>query len=135
MKRFTRFFLAAGLSAFFGSLVLAAQGQKVVADIPFAFETSGKVLPAGEYLLEQTNVNGIFQLYDADGHSLFVTAHANKEDEPGNPKLAFLCYRNDRILSEVWTNDGKGYLIGSSEKAMKRHLEMATLIFVKLTPR
>lgn len=135
MKRFTRFFLAAGLSAFFGSLVLAAQGQKVVADIPFAFETSGKVLPAGEYLVEETNTSGIFQLHDADGHSLFVTAHLDKEGPSGNPKLAFLCAGNDRILSQIWTDDGNSYLIKSSEKAMKRHLEMATLIFVKLTPR
>ena len=135
MKRFTRFFLAAGLSALFGSLVLSAQNQKEIANIPFAFETSGKVLPAGEYLVQQTNMNGIFQLYDEDGHSLFVTAYRDKQGDAGSPKLAFLCYGNDRVLSQIWTNDGQGYRIGSSEKTMRRHLEMATLIFVKLTPR
>lgn len=135
--RFTRLILTAGLSALFGSLVLSAQNQKEVANIPFAFQASGQVLPAGEYYVSETSARGVFTVADADGHSLFVASRLDSEEAAGNPRLVFRCYGNERVLGQIWTNNGSGYSIGesSSEKNMRRRLQMAALISVRLTPR
>ena len=132
--RFTRFILTAGLSGLLGSLVLSAQGQREKAEIPFAFQTSDRTLPAGEYIVEETSSNGIFKLSDSSGHSLFVTAHPNDTGEPGNPRLLFRCYGNERMLSQVWTNNGSGYSLNESaaEKNLRRQLKIASVVSVSL---
>ena len=72
--RFTRFILTAGLSAQFGSVVLSAQAQKEKANIPFAFQTSERTLPAGEYTVHETRSPGVLKLSDSDGRGIFVAS-------------------------------------------------------------
>jgi hypothetical protein len=132
--RFTRFILTAGLSGLLGSLVLSAQGQREKADIPFAFQTSDRTLPAGEYTVEETSSNGIFKLSDASGHALFVTTYPNDTGAPGNPRLLFRAYGNEHMLSQVWMNDGSGYSVHESaaEKNLRRQLKIASVVSIAL---
>ena len=132
--RFTRFILTAGLSGLLGSLVLSAQGQREKADIPFAFQTSDRTLAAGEYTVKETSSRGVFTLSDSSGHALFVSAYPNDTGAPGNPRLIFRVYGNERMLSQVWMNDGSGYSVHESaaEKNLRRQLKIASVVSVAL---
>ncbi len=130
--RLTHIILTAGLSALLGSLVLSAQDQRETASIPFAFEASGRVLPAGDYLLSETGSRGVFILRSKEGDALLVSAPKNDSGEAENPRLTFNCYGNDRVLSEIWTDDGGGYSVTSAKKYLKRHMQMAALVSVSL---
>jgi hypothetical protein len=131
--RLTRFILTAGLSALFG-LVLSAQDQKAKANIPFAFQTSNRTLAAGEYVVQETSARGIFAFSDSAGHALFVTAHPNDTGAPANPRLLFRCYGRERMLSEIWMDDGSSYVVTESaaEKNLRRQLNISSLVSVAL---
>lgn len=135
--RMIHLILTAGLSAVFGSLILSAQDQKAVADIPFAFQASEQILPAGQYTISEMNTRGLFTLRDSESDSIFVMAPLNKTGEAGNPRLVFRCYGNERVLSEIWTNDGAGYRVSDSsvEKSLHRRIQMAALVSVRLAAR
>lgn len=130
--RFTHIILTAGLSAMLGSLVLSAQEKKETATIPFAFEASGRILPAGDYTVSEHSARGVFVLRNTEGDALFVNAPMNDKGAADNPRLTFNCYGNDRILSEIWTDDGSGYSVTSSKKYLKRRMQMAALVSVSL---
>ena len=132
--RFTRFILTAGLSGLLGSLVLSAQSQREKAEIPFAFQTSDRTLAAGEYTVEETSSHGYFRLADSSGHALFISAVPNDTGAPGNPRLLFRCYGKERMLSQVWMNDGSGYSVHESaaEKNLQRQLKIASVVSIAL---
>ena len=136
-RRLTHIILTAGLSTLLGAVNLSAQGQREVAEIPFAFHANHKLMPAGKYVVEQKNEIGIFQLRDSAGEAIFVSMIQQDRGKADNPKLTFRCYGNDRVLAQVWTEDGRGYGVSESsiEKDLHRRLDMAALISVRLTPR
>ncbi len=130
--RLTHIILTAGLSAVLGSLVLCAQEQKETASIPFAFEASGRILPAGDYTVSELQSRGVFTLRNTEGDALFVNAPKNDTGAAEHPRLVFNCYGNDRILSQIWTDDGDGYSVLSAKKYQKRQMHMSALVSVSL---
>jgi hypothetical protein len=114
--------LTAGLSALLGSLTLSAQDySREIADVPFAFHASERILPAGEYTLKQTNSRGLFRVDDSKGHSLFLNAPILQSSKAVNPRLTFACYGNECVLSQVWMPESTtGFSI--SDSAMKKQL-------------
>src|SRR5690242_13201732 len=128
--RFTRFILTAGLSTILGSLVLSAQGQQEKASVPFAFQTADRTLPAGEYTVQETSSRGILKLSDVSGHAIFVSSFAENSGTNPNPRLIFRCYGNERMLSQVWMDDGSGYTVSesSAEKNLRRQLGISSLV-------
>jgi hypothetical protein len=132
--RLTRFILTAGLSAIFGSLVLSAQDQRAKANIPFAFQTNDKTLVAGEYTVNETGSRAVLVLMDARGHGIYLPSRLTESGTTGNPRLVFRCYGNERMLSQVWMDDGSGYTVAESavEKNLRRQLHISTLISVPL---
>jgi hypothetical protein len=139
MKRqFTTLVLTAGLSATLGSFSLSAQNRSEVADIPFAFQVQQKTLPAGHYLVDQRSVGGLFQLYDARGHSIFLSALQQNRAEPDKPKLTFACYGHDCVLAKV-SMPGADVSYGLSQKQIEKNLPhkmgMVSMISVRLTSR
>ncbi len=133
-RHFTKIILTAGLSALLGSLTLSAQDQREVANIPFAFEANHTTLPAGEYSVNRLNSVGMFQIYDASGHSIFLSAPVQTLGA-ADPKLTFRCYGNDRVLSQIWTDEGVGYGVVKSSWEKNRKLEMSAVISVALKHR
>ncbi|MBV9155595.1 MAG: hypothetical protein JO097_04990 [Acidobacteriaceae bacterium] len=137
MKRqLTHILLSAGL-ALFGTLMLSAQDQKEVANIPFAFEASHTAMPAGEYTVDETGTRGLFQLSDRSGHSVFMSTLLQNNGKTDNPRLTFRHAGDQYVLAQIATSDGSEYGVSKSsiEKDLNRKLEMAALISVRLTPR
>ena len=123
--------MALGLSTALAPSPVLAQSGSAIANIPFAFEASGKVLTPGQYAVAERMTSGLFLfLNEQTGHSIFVIGHAPNIGQ-ADPKLVFHRYGDHYYLSEVWI-DGTGYTLSKSrhEKEMaslKGIVEMATV--------
>ncbi len=140
MKHFAQFTitLAAGLFFSLGGATLNAQEQKESADIPFAFQIDSQTYPAGQYSLSKVaNTIAVFDLRDPENHLHFVNARLDKIEEARNPRLVFVCAGNLRILSEIWTDGGQGFIRSQSaiEKSLNHNLQTGTTMSVRATRR
>jgi hypothetical protein len=106
MTNFTKNFLVAA-----AALAVAAGGasaQSLKADIPFAFQVHGKVMPAGTYRVDQITAADVYRFRnDHSGQAVLVlpaTKHdARKEwKAEGSAKLAFECGPASCALTELW---------------------------------
>ena len=133
--RLTRFILTAGLSALFGSLILSAQDQKEKANIPFAFQTSERTLSPGAYTVQETSSQGILELSDSNGRAIYLASYLTDSGATQNPRLVFHCYGKERMLSQVWMDDGYGFTVAESaaEKNLRHQLKISpTLVSLPL---
>ncbi len=129
--------LTAGLSALLGSLSLTAQTHKLAADIPFAFQAGGKVMPAGTYEFRQnSSTSGMFQVANREAKiSEFVNASVPKHYMPKDSKLTFSRYGNEYVLTEIsvaGTASTNGLMPSAIEKNTSRKLGFASMISVPL---
>ena len=122
MTNFTKNLMIAAAALVLSASVVSAQ-TVLTADIPFAFQISGKVLPAGTYRVANTSNSGlpIFLLRNSEGQSAVVMpvaandpAKAWKSDR--NPRLAFSCGSERCILLDLWTGgDAPAYRMSNSK--------------------
>ena len=76
--------------AILGIAAAARADQKVVAQIPFAFTAGGARLPAGSYVIAETENPGILLVQDtAQRHAAFVLTIAAETNAPAEPELVF----------------------------------------------
>lgn len=117
--------------------MLSGQDRRSVANIPFAFEASHVSLPAGYYTVAETTTNGTFQIYDSEGHSVFVNMTPQGIRESSKPSLTFLCDGSERILSQVRMGSGTEYAVSKSslEKDLHRKLDFSAVVSVALKSR
>ncbi|HMD70632.1 MAG TPA: hypothetical protein VKF41_04780 [Bryobacteraceae bacterium] len=86
----------------------------LMAVIPFEFRAGGKVMAAGTYRVEASQVSGtpIYQLSNVHARkSILLVPQAPVDPTTawkaeGNPKLAFACTGGSCALAEIW--DGSG---------------------------
>jgi hypothetical protein len=128
--------LAAGLSTLLGGAVLSAQTNQLMADIPFAFHASGKVLPAGTYVLSKETAQGIFQVRNrADSSALYVMAPIAEHYRPRESKLVFVHSGDEYILQEIaiaGTAFTNAVTPAAIEKNRTRKLGFSSMISVPL---
>ena len=127
------FILAAGLA-----VSMTAQQTNETAKVPFAFNVQQKTFPAGDYRVSQLTPSGVFQIYDATGHSVFLNAPLQKDANPDKPHLGFACYGKECALSEI-AMPGKSTTNGLSQTAVEknftRKLGMVSMIAIRLGSR
>ncbi len=137
-RKLNRIMLAATLSALFGSFGLSAQDRMETAEIPFDYHANTKVLPAGNYRIEETSTMGLFRISDGRGHGLFVSAPTPQDGKAGKGHLAFLHSGNDYVLSQIWMpGNSVGQVIPDStlERQLTRKIGVASLVTVALHNR
>jgi hypothetical protein len=139
MKRiFTTILMALGITGPFVTN-LAAQGNRMVADVPFAFVVDNLTMPAGQYTLSQPNASGTaFALRSHSGKTIFLQMGTRQDGKPDKPSLTFACYGNDRVLAKITPPDSStAYSLSRSaiEKNLHHTLGMASMISIKLTAR
>ncbi|MFP5208409.1 MAG: hypothetical protein ACLGRW_03875 [Acidobacteriota bacterium] len=121
--------LLAGLFQFAVALVLAApavaQQSSYTIHIPFRFNVSSQVLPAGEYLVRVVSP-GAVQIHGED-HIANATFGAHRRNGssrvPQNTELVFHRYGQNYFLSQVWFAAGdQGYelTVTSTEREYAR---------------
>ena len=84
---------------------LAAQSLVLKATIPFEFNFSGKVMPAGEYLIQADGGSAALRLknYESRVAAISLAFHPSGERRTaGEPTLTFNRYGDQYFLSNVW---------------------------------
>jgi hypothetical protein len=129
------FVLGAALSAFAGALVTSAQNSRAIANVPFAFQTQGPVLDAGQVMVKEVNGQGVYQIMDHTGESTFWSASAKVAADPQKPHLTFACYAHNCVLAEI-AMPGSNSALRLSEAAINRQLPrkigVASMIYAAL---
>jgi hypothetical protein len=119
-----------------GSMAMAAQaqnnGRRLVATIPFQFSVGDKALPAGEYIITQTNPSSdhaVLQVRSKDGRSSAMIQMNNvmgKAQE--RAKLVFNRYGNQHYFAAAWVDgDTTGLQAPKSRNERATESELAAL--------
>ena len=96
--------ISVGLAALAaGSALLAQNNYRGVANMPFDFQVTGRVLPAGEYVVTAAGNANVFVRDKATNHTVIVPARSVlSTGEEENPRLVFNRYGNKYFLAEIW---------------------------------
>jgi hypothetical protein len=128
-----RMFLALGAACVFGS-VLNAQSSNLNANVPFAFQASGKTFAAGKYVVGEYRNSGVQMVKNATtSDSVFIPGAYATRELTKQPKLVFHCYSGHGcFLAEIWPAAGHGSTVPptKAEKELRngdRPVEMATI--------
>lgn len=130
--------MAAGITGPFVAH-LAAEGNGVAADIPFAFVANNQTMPAGHYELSQgTSSRTLFQLRNVDGKSVFAQLGIRELPKTNAGSLTFACYGKECVLAKVTLPGGVAAFTTDRkwiEKNLHHSVGMASMISVKLGAR
>src|SRR5580765_1913115 len=118
-------------SAFLGlGLLLAvsaaqAQEPRVKANIPFDFVVGDRVMPAGEYQVNEMGASGgVIAILSDDrkANALVLTSACETSGRSNSSKLVFHAIGGRYFLSQVWT---QGYSQGRQLRESKAEIELA----------
>jgi hypothetical protein len=109
----------------------AASAQTMKADIPFAFQASGKVMAAGAYEVDLRATAGTVTMRSWDKGGVVAMPIARRGGAVREPKLVFACVRGTCSLSQIWHGSGTG-LVFRTPKSDPR--EQASLAVIPLRP-
>ena len=97
-----------------GASTASAQDSLTV-KVPFSFEVRGRLLPAGQYTVEQDGSLLIIRgEHGTRGNALVLGTPAGGQDPSGDtPVLTFERYENGYRLASVWESKDRGEIIAS----------------------
>jgi hypothetical protein len=110
--------------------ILAMDGLRVVAKIPFSFTAAEKSFPAGEYTftMDDPEIPTLLAITSDNGerYELMLTEPKNLKKPADGSKLVFEEYGNQRYLSQVWVA-GTGTIqvipLTTPQKEVAQHAE------------
>jgi len=117
---------------------LAAQGNPLEADVPFAFVVSNHTLPPGKYRVSRATTAGPVFTLRGENAAIMVQMPSNEDGKPQNPSLTFACYGKECVLAKITPPDSDiAYALSQSsiEKNLPHRLGMASMISIKLGSR
>ena len=104
----------------------AGAGFTVV--VPFDFTVSGKVLPAGEYVVARSTQGSeglMIRARDGKGGAYLQTMSVQTEENQTQTKVVFKRYGDEYFLSQVWISGrstGRELRKSRQERALEREL-------------
>src|SRR5262245_8101136 len=113
------------LMIFFGGLSVSAQSLDylMTIDVPFDFQVSGKVLPAGKYEVRRDPRVPQILVLESNRKKVWEVIHTSPRNLPGDKNLTSLVFKNyggTHFLSEVRVPmRGEGYAITMSKAERK----------------
>jgi len=108
------------------ALPLAAQSLVLTANVPFEFNLAGKVMPAGEYLLQMDAGSAVLRVRNVDTHASAMSLGVPASDSwrrTNGAKITFNRYGDTYFLSTVVNGySGAGFEapISKSERELAR---------------
>jgi hypothetical protein len=135
MTNFTKNLMAAAAALVVSAGMVSAQTVIMKADVPFAFQVNGKVMPAGTYYVANHSKTSVpvFSLQNYQGQSAMTAppvpqdaAKAWRADQ--QPRLAFECGDSGCALSQVWTGGAAPAYKLSRPKTMGLNTHIAVVV-------
>jgi hypothetical protein len=83
----------------------AASAQTMKADIPFAFQASGKMMAAGTYQVNLRGTGGTVVIRRYNRDAVYAKPVTLKEGKVENAKLVFVCAHGTCSLSQIWAGN------------------------------
>ena len=122
MKKYCKILSLLGALAL-GSTILSAASsvESMRVNVPFEFVLAGKVLPAGEYTVEEMNT-GLVLVQGSRVSALALTFASSPAKEGSIPALRFTA------------SNGHEYLVAIDSESMHRTVKMHTVEIRALTP-
>ncbi len=127
LKGFTMLALTIALALATAVASNAQSGNRVVADIPFAFTVGDQPMPSGQYESREANSQGnalVIQSKDAKSSAIRLTTSI-RPDESKSARLVFHRYGERYFLAEVWSggdSTGRQLMKSRQERASEREL-------------
>ncbi len=127
-------------SAAFAIAMLSSTGyaQKIIATahIPFAFQVGETALPAGDYLVQDSN--SLLRVFQPGGHnSVFhLTMNASRSRQTRDAKMVFNRYGDTYYLASIWnagSTEGFSLLLGKRQRALAKRFQNFEMASVELT--
>lgn len=87
--------------------VSAASDFRAKANVPFEFEVAGTHMPAGEYTIFPSAIEGVLQIQNDDGKSVMVAIVDKLAVAPNktpNTHLVFVDKDGVKHLSQIWSD-------------------------------
>lgn len=114
--------LAVGMALAASAAVYAQTSTTLRVDVPFAFSASGKMMPAGTYLLAQEQKVSAVWIKGNRSMIAITTGHLAPKSEYEQPRLVFECYGSECFLQQIWTG---GNSSGVRVRTSAREQELA----------
>ena len=117
---------------------LRAQNVVMRATIPFEFQTGDRLMPAGEYVIQERDALVTFKHVDGKAASTLFTFGASGRGPAQNARLEFNRYGNAYFLAAVWnsiTQDGREVPQTAREKELANRGDVPAKAAVTLASR
>jgi len=109
----------------------AASAQTLKADIPFAFQASGKAMAAGKYLVVyRGGVSNMVLIRRYNHEAVLAAPVSRKEGKVENAKLVFVCAHGTCSLSQIWAGNSASGLEFKTPKLDPR--EQASVVAIPM---
>ena len=99
--------------------------SRVQANVPFAFTSQDKAMPAGNYEIIALN-DQVLEVWNLDAQRgrVLLKQIAVQSSQAQDPKLVFHKYGNRYFLSQIWSRDSH-YGIEFAESKLEKEVKMA----------
>jgi len=92
-------------------------------DVPFTFVVSGQTLPAGHYIVKNSD-HAHIRIFSSGTTGLYVDTHAAERSDADGSKLVFHRYGDTYFLAAVWitgNTTGRELFRSPAERELARH--------------
>lgn len=109
----------------------AQGGNNVVVKIPFQFAVSGKVLPAGQYVISRSAQSspGDLMIRSEEGGAFAQTKPVQIKDRAEGTRIIFKRYGDQYFLHQIWVSGrttGREFLKSKTERELDREYARRT---------
>jgi len=113
-----------------GAASPARAEQRLVANVPFDFIVGTLRLPAGHYVVTESDDRAVVSIANTNGHDFtFVLTIAESLDETiDQPELVFKQYGGQRFLSDVLTSGSDGREIPLNGSTMAETVDHVAMV-------
>jgi hypothetical protein len=107
--------------------------QRLIADVPFEFVVGNSRLPAGHYVVTESDDPALVSIANTNGHDFtFVLTIAGSRDERSifvdQPELVFMQYGGQRFLSQIVTSGSEEREIPLKASAAAEKIDHVALV-------
>jgi len=116
-----------------GAASTAQAQQRLIANVPFDFVVGNARMPAGHYLVTETDDPAVVSIANTDGHdfTFVLTIAGSFDDAVAQPELVFKQYGGIRFLPQIVAADREGREIPLEPATMAETVDRVTSVLLR----